>query len=389
MKTLGWACIALVSSATCTGCVVDSGTPDPFCGDTIVDRGLGEACDEGALNGMAGSFCTETCELLPGCGNGQPDEGEECDDAQYGDPQQCDECLRYSPPSFDCRILPGELAGRPLAACRETPVGSVLPDLRVRALPLVNELAGWALQIQQAMDVAPDGSAVFIAYGGETSESYALVIRANADGTLRWITDLRDEIGGQVFAVEVVDDMVFVGGQSTVTTLGARRLFATLDDATGTVITDVRGELYNIRDFAREPSGEVLVIDGSGSVSHIDAEGNLTDSVRCGVCTEFVEGDAQIRILHDTGSSAWDGAGEWMLAPTSRMEPDGAGWLVFGHRDDEPFVERHDASNGPVVATYDLGGASSLYAAWSASDGRVYVSVYDDSTVPGIVAFDR
>ena len=54
----------------------------PYCGDSKVDGGSGEACDQGANNGKGYGFCTATCQLGPRCGDGvtQASSGESCDD---------------------------------------------------------------------------------------------------------------------------------------------------------------------------------------------------------------------------------------------------------------------------------------------------------------------
>jgi fibro-slime domain-containing protein len=59
------------------GCVLG-----PRCGDGIVqDVEGGETCDEGELNGLPGSTCTENCGVPGYCGDAivQPELGEECD----------------------------------------------------------------------------------------------------------------------------------------------------------------------------------------------------------------------------------------------------------------------------------------------------------------------
>jgi cysteine-rich repeat protein len=91
----------------------------PYCGDGNVDPG--EECDDGALNGTP-NHCTSSCKL-PGCGDGVVDQGEECDD---GNETSCDGC------SADCEIEVGWQCGDGItnAACGEEcdPPGPGSPD---------------------------------------------------------------------------------------------------------------------------------------------------------------------------------------------------------------------------------------------------------------------
>jgi hypothetical protein len=62
------------------GCACDPDAiamPSPRCGDGRVAT-IGEECDPAAPDSPL--ECSETCELLDGCGDGEVDEGEECDD---------------------------------------------------------------------------------------------------------------------------------------------------------------------------------------------------------------------------------------------------------------------------------------------------------------------
>ncbi len=51
----------------------------------------GEICDIGQLNGQTGQNCTTTCQrlIVPTCGNGRIDAGEECDDANTRNSDGC------------------------------------------------------------------------------------------------------------------------------------------------------------------------------------------------------------------------------------------------------------------------------------------------------------
>ena len=61
-----------------------------FCGDGIVQAGLGEECDDGNTNN--GDGCSSSCQTevpAPVCGNGTLEAGEECDDGNTVDLDGC------------------------------------------------------------------------------------------------------------------------------------------------------------------------------------------------------------------------------------------------------------------------------------------------------------
>ena len=112
----------IVSGYVCAGqpSVCTLSTNNPVCGDSHVEAG--EQCDAGALNGMANSGCTSTCQIVAGytcptagqacvliCGNGviNANLGEQCDaGAQNG--------VTGSGCSSTCQIVTGyECTGAP------------------------------------------------------------------------------------------------------------------------------------------------------------------------------------------------------------------------------------------------------------------------------------
>ena len=74
-------------------------SPDPYCGDGIVDLVLGEQCDDG--NNMSYDGCSKMCKLevsMSDCGNGTLEWGELCDDGNMNDNDQCsNSCIPADP----------------------------------------------------------------------------------------------------------------------------------------------------------------------------------------------------------------------------------------------------------------------------------------------------
>jgi cysteine-rich repeat protein len=74
-------------------------SPEPECGDGNLDQG--EQCDDG--NNVGGDGCSATCQTeVPFCGDGIVDEGETCDDGNNEDGDGC---------SADCEIETGPECG--------------------------------------------------------------------------------------------------------------------------------------------------------------------------------------------------------------------------------------------------------------------------------------
>jgi len=70
---------------------------DEYCGDSVLQPGLGEYCDDG--NNIDGDGCSSTCEVEPYCGDGNLDRGEECDDGNNIDGDGCSSTCELEEPS--------------------------------------------------------------------------------------------------------------------------------------------------------------------------------------------------------------------------------------------------------------------------------------------------
>jgi cysteine-rich repeat protein len=66
---------------------------DPFCGDGNLDEG--EQCDDG--NNLNGDGCSAVCTVEPFCGDGNLDEGEQCDDGNNVDGDGCSAVCTVEP----------------------------------------------------------------------------------------------------------------------------------------------------------------------------------------------------------------------------------------------------------------------------------------------------
>ena len=62
------------------------------CGDNLLGEGV-EECDDGNLDD--GDGCDANCEIEPGCGNGQIDDGEACDDGNLDNGDGCDDACQF------------------------------------------------------------------------------------------------------------------------------------------------------------------------------------------------------------------------------------------------------------------------------------------------------
>ncbi|MCH2108282.1 MAG: DUF4215 domain-containing protein [Polyangiaceae bacterium] len=80
------------SNACAPGCRTPSS-----CGDGEIDFVFGEICDEGAANSdTAYDGCTTVCTLGPTCGDGDPTDGEECDDGVNDGQAGCGPDCRFT-----------------------------------------------------------------------------------------------------------------------------------------------------------------------------------------------------------------------------------------------------------------------------------------------------
>lgn len=79
------------------GCALDC-TPEPSCGDGVVDASFGEICDDGLNLGGNASSCAPGCQSLGAfCGDGvvQVNDGEECDDGNTNNLDGCDKDCKF------------------------------------------------------------------------------------------------------------------------------------------------------------------------------------------------------------------------------------------------------------------------------------------------------
>jgi len=76
----------------------------PKCGDGELDEG--EQCDDG--NTVGGDGCSAICTIEPPCGNGMKDEGEECDDGNNVDGDGCSAICTIEPFCGDGTLDSGE-----------------------------------------------------------------------------------------------------------------------------------------------------------------------------------------------------------------------------------------------------------------------------------------
>jgi len=104
LEDCGNAIVDAVTEQCDLGTAVNSNAPDslcrtscklPICGDTIVDPGPGEQCEQGPLNADPANPCPANCPN-PRCGDAITDTGEVCDD---GNTTSSDGC------SADCKSL--------------------------------------------------------------------------------------------------------------------------------------------------------------------------------------------------------------------------------------------------------------------------------------------
>lgn len=84
-----------------------TGTPDPFCGDGIVDRDNDEECDDGDANSDTAA-CLPDCTVAQ-CGDGFVQEGvEECDDANDNNSDGCTDMCIVLESCGDSKVQPPE-----------------------------------------------------------------------------------------------------------------------------------------------------------------------------------------------------------------------------------------------------------------------------------------
>ena len=89
------ACQGLADGASCvfegaTGRCMDGLCLAVGCGNSVVDVGTGEVCDDG--NTTSGDGCRADCQKIEACGDAVLDDGEGCDDGNTNPADGCDAC---------------------------------------------------------------------------------------------------------------------------------------------------------------------------------------------------------------------------------------------------------------------------------------------------------
>jgi cysteine-rich repeat protein len=80
--------LVLLALLVVAGCRFDL---PAYCGDGVVDKDIGEVCDDG--NDRWGDGCSYDCMSSETCGNGIADPDEECDDGNKANDDNCLGCM--------------------------------------------------------------------------------------------------------------------------------------------------------------------------------------------------------------------------------------------------------------------------------------------------------
>jgi cysteine-rich repeat protein len=119
-----------------TGTGTDTGDIVPFCGDGMIDNG--EDCDDGDDNSDSNPDACRTNCREPGCGDGVVDAAETCDDQNT---METDGCLSTCVVPTSCAVILAELVNPADGAYAIAPDGTLLTT----ACDMTTEGGGWTL----------------------------------------------------------------------------------------------------------------------------------------------------------------------------------------------------------------------------------------------------
>ena len=420
--------------ARCGGGTEGAGSPDPACGNGVVENG--EECDDGAANSDTDpDACRATC-VNPACGDGVIDDGEACDDGDANtddDPAACrPDCFRlvlwtqtYDTGDFDyVNDVAVDVSGNVVVVGSQGEAEA--SDLWVRKLDPDGETlwtqtyAGAAGMRDAALGVAVDEAGNVIVAGYETMAAGgtdAWIRKYDPDGETVWTRTNAGAAGGDdkasSVAVDATGSILVVGEETTGagdTDLWLRKYEAgggtswtqmldgfDDDDRAHGVAADATGNALagGYSDGGPAPTSWILKYDAQGdpvwakerslsgtSLDYVNAIASVsTDAVVVGHgIAAGPNVDARIERVDANGESVWvrshDG-GQGDLFVDVGVDPSGdllaVGWSEIDETRVRDGLLLKYAQNGDVVwmRSYDTGGDDLATAVAAGPDGTI------------------